>query len=402
MTFFQEPPRPRGRGWRRRLQAIFGWWSIGGFFASLLTIGAVYEWSERARSRRLAREGERTICTVVSKRSTTGKNTSYYVTLRSDLPPYWSVERSVESREWNSVTRGSKTVMYHDPGRASDGVSELERPGKEGVWLPIFLSLLSSGLWLAVLARTWRLVQEMGLLRTGIELVTRGTAEEVRIVAGERETRVRFPRSLKYLVQVGESGRVRGVVVLASPDLKRFVFPTLEDVPVEKIVRGEETQPVLPPPVRPGNDAWKNWLKRKHSTSKGLTGILGGIAAILMIVGAFVGIGPLIGGLVVTAVFGFALLIHLRNYWRDRVLWREGEELHAVVLHQQEVKSIIHCRFSYSYGNREYRGSEHLPSADAPRTVPSPEGAAAVADRVVILVDPYRPTRCVIVPVSIS
>ena len=204
-----------------------------------------------------------------------------------------------------------------------------------------------------------------------------------------------MPGSTERLIETSH-----GLVVLASPDLKRFMFPELLDVPVARLVSDEQMVRCLPVPVRSTSAEWNSWLRRKYRKPRMACfslAFLGGTGAWCSAWAGFP-LWLLLASLFLLGVLVFVFLAFLGGYWRDRILWREGEEVHAVLLSSKMESDAWIYTYTYPYGNTEYRGHEHLHPGTQAWQVTPPKGAPAVTPRVIVLVDPYRPKRCTLVP----
>lgn len=282
-------------------------------------------------------------------------------------------------------------------------ISALTGPGGPVLGLAIIFGG-AGAIVLALLVRVvWKNLREIGLLRHGVELVTRGSGAELSVFHGDLRRTLEPPGSRENLIRVGEPAEVRGFLVLASPDLSRHFFPDLRDVPAERLVRGEEIEPRLPLPVRSMTPEWKMWMRRQCLVYRTLAILISLPIATGILVLVLAGGSPTPWGVtgIASAAEGVIILAWLRRYWRTGVLWREGEEIHAVVLKRQaDTKGVLHCEVTYTYRGKEFGRAVRVPVDLSLCEAPSPRGAAAVTPRVVLLIDPYAPKRWTWVPIS--
>lgn len=255
-----------------------------------------------------------------------------------------------------------------------------------------------------VLVPSFRISREMRLLRNGIELVTQGTGFEVRVTHGDRSVVLRPPSASHRLIPVEGSTGLGGYVVLASANLRRSFFPSVSDLPIHRLLGEERVVRRLPVPVRATNSRWNEWLRRKYGSLRGACVILTLSVAIGTGFALGLGSGPVLWGVdaILIAVDSVLVLLWLRRYWRDRILWREGEEFHAILLETKEQGSSCHYSYAYHFGGYDFRRAEHLPSDVPAWRVESPPGASAVTERVILLVDPNRPERCALIPAEMA
>lgn len=401
-VFFPPPPRPRGLGWWRRGRRLAAFWSIGAAAGSLFAGIALHRWSERQESLRLVEEGRRTTCTVTDLSKTGGKSTTYHVRLRTDEPPERSFTVSVDSSDWARVWRGSKVPYYYDPDFPSRGVAEIERGKREGLFSVYFCTALVAILLIVVGWNTRKLLRDMRLFLTGVELIGERTGGMLRLRLGDLTVRIELPRSTEKYVRI--PGRGERFLVLASGDLKRRVFPELRDVPIRTLAVDEGIVRRLPPPVRSPSAAWNGWLKERYRLARGWAWALGVFLVLVFGIAACAGFPMALlvvaGGLGV--IDSILILAWMRLYWRDRVLWREGEEIHAVLVETREQKEWLFYDFVYSFRDREYKKRQRWKADVGAWLVESPRGAPAVTPRIVVLVDPYRPERCTLVPARLG
>lgn len=401
-TFFPSPPRPAGIGWRRRFRQGLLWLLIGAaVIASFLYLAQRTERTS-IEARRIAREGERRMCTVLSKRHSDGKTKSYYVTLAVDGPPRLpALERSVIRSEWLSVEAGSKSTWYCDPKDPAEGFSELERPTLESM-KAYYASLgVAITMALAVVVALRILWQQMRLLANGVELVTQGMGREARISHEGRTIPIRTPADPENHIQQRAEVGPRGLVVLASPDLSRHYFPRLIDVPLDRLIgaaRPIEARLPLPPRLpQPG------WDRGSHAGISSLmaTAIFLVLMGIVLLAGMMAKRGFPIPEIVASIAGPGAALLLAGWAWRRgrrRRLWREGQELHAVILQETAEKRARRYDLAWTARDEELRGSARLPRGVGPWEPPAPGDDPAVVRRAVILVDPERPQRWTIVP----
>lgn len=402
--FFGPPPRPPGRGFWRRLRSAIFWLLLGGAGSAGATAVGADLWLKRSESIRLAAEGRTLPCRVVSYRRTPGKSPSFYVTLEvmHEGRPRRTV-RQVEREEWDRVREGLEVTYFSDPDQPDRGVAQMERGYREQVGVLLLLLLGGAALAATTLAKVGRRAVEMGLLRGGTETVSRGTGSDLQLqLAPDGPTRsLRLPADPSRHVLVRPPEGPRGYVALASRTLRWSFFPELRDVPVGRLTRDEEIRCLLPEAPRATPEAWKAWLRQKYAAFRQGVWVAGGVGGVLAaILGAAGRLGdPVALFLAIPVVPGLALgLFWLRGYWRDRVLWLDGEEVHGVLLETTTRSERIVFDVSYSSRGHEFARRASVPYAWAAWLTDSPRSAPAVTRRVVLLVDPTRPARWTPVP----
>lgn len=401
--FFAPPPRPIGRGGIRRLQNAVLWLFLGGGTAALFLAIAIGAWKERSNALRIVHSGKQSLCTVISKRKTTGRSPRYYVTLKHDGPPSFpAFERKVDRSEWTDAAPGVKTVYYSDPLSSRGGIVEMERSVRESrvpILVGSFFCIVTTTV---VTFMLWKLGRELNLLRNGVESVAPQRGIDVALVFGNRRVAIRrrsfLPVRWSILARLpsGETGRL----VLGAPDGSSFFYPTLSDVPVESLVGHEAPSSWLGRPPRPPSEAWaawSAWRRRPTRISMIAAGVLAAVGAALSFslrppndFWIFFAV-PLAAG----ALF---ILVWMKQYWRDRVLWKEGFEIQAVLLKQDIRRGARGYRVGYTYHGHEFQHVQWLPLGRAPRLLESPPDAPAVTTRALILIDPHRPDRWSLVP----
>lgn len=291
---------------------------------------------------------------------------------------------------------------YYDPEVPSRGIAEIERGNREGLFSVYFFTALFVVLLIVVGWNTRKLLRDMRLFRTGVESVGERAGGMLRLRLGDRTARIELPRSTEKYVQV--PGRGENYLVLVSGDLKRRLFPELRDVPVRALAVDEGIVRRLPPPVRSTSVAWNGWLKERYRLARGWAWALGTVLVLGVGIAACAGFPMALlivaGGLL--AIESILVLSWMRLYWRDRVLWREGEEIHAVLVETQEQREWLLYHFVYGFRDREYKRRQRWKADVGAWLVESPRGAPAVTPRIVVLVDPYRPERCTLVPARLG
>ncbi len=397
--FFGLPPRPPGRGWWRRLRHALAWLCLGVAVGGGLSAGVWHEVGERAESKRIAAHGERRECRILSRRSTSGKSPSYYVTLQTvDGRSPGRIEVQVTRSDWSRA--GGTTPYYWDPV-AGRGVAEIERTHRESLGGAIVMAIIAVVAVIASAAGLRRALREMRLFRLGRELHTHGGGLHVRVTHEGFEMNVAPPADRSSLIRVGATGGE--LTLLASDDLSSHFFPQLRDVPVERLTRDEMIVAVLEAPVRRMRPAWREWLRRKYRGFLIAMSLVAGVAGItLLAVGAGAGAGTPFW-IVAGVAGGLELILALawmRRFWRDIVLWREGDEVHAVVLHESWENNYRTYTLGFTHRQAERRATLRVPDAFSLLRVPSPPDAPAVTNRAVVLVDPAFPRRWAAVPES--
>jgi len=399
MTFFTPAPRPRGRGWSRRCRYAAGWLFLAAAVGGGFGLGAAGSYDERQQSIRLATRGQKSSCVVVSKRSTTGKSASYYVTLRR-TPSGATFERGVSSSDWRRVHPGTVMFYYTDPGTGR-GMAQIERGKREDLWPVVLCSGIALVCMIVGAAGLRKALREMRLMVNGIEVVATGGGFQYRVAVGSRAADFRTPPRTDTLIRTGPAGQE--VVVLAAADLSCVMFPHLQDVEVVRLVYDELTVPLLPAPVRTHNPAWRAWMRhrcRGFPILMGVATVLGALVALIV-----AGKEGITAAFWLTAagtafVDGLLLLGWLRRHWCEHVLWREGEEVHAVVLDRSWENGATLYTLGFSYRGSERTRRIRIPDAFDALVVGSPGGSPAVTTRVAVLVDPARPERWSVVPTT--
>lgn len=399
-NFFPPPPRPRGKGWRRRCRQLVGW-IVGSSLVVAVLAGISHGMlQERREFLRLAREGNRVSSTVVNTRRTSGKSPTYYATIRMDGYPHLTKEVRIDLSTWKSTYHGSKTVYYHDTNAPRLGMAELERGERTSIGFVYFAGVLGLGTLAVLTFVTVRSLRQMRLLRIGMEFTAQGAGGEVRISQEGRTASVRIPESVQSLIAVPNRNRLPAYVVLLSPDLRHWFFPQLLDVPVERLVGEEQGPRRLPDPTRAIDKKWDDWSNSRLTVPKVFSWIFGIPFGACLLGLLCSGFGP--GWAVAAFLFGgfelLSLLVWQSRRWRNRYLWREGDEVHAVLMNRHTHKGQTHYRYEYVYRGREFKGGDSWEARHEVLEVPSPAGAPAVTKRVVILVDPYDPRRSILVP----
>ncbi|MBI2932364.1 MAG: hypothetical protein HYY16_12000 [Planctomycetes bacterium] len=398
-NFFPPPPRPRGRAWCRRLRNAVAWTLLAACVGGVMLAAALAQWNECRESMRLAASGTRVPCVVVGKRKIDRRPARYYVSLhRVDRPPTETIECRVSPSAWTRASAGQTSMCYIDPV-THRRLLEIERGYREDMAPTILMAvagIVLAALGIRGLARNAR---EMSLLRHGIERVTFNRGTEVRVTHEGFSVAIQPPPDREKHIRVGPRGEE--LVVLARPDFSALLFPQVVDVPVERLVGAELLVPLLPSPVRPPNPHWSAWLRAEYRVIPAFMAVLA-FAAGAMLIATATNLGFRSG---FWAVLGAAalgeialLLAWMRGYWRDTVLWREGDEVHAVVLDERWENGRRRYSIAFSYRGRENRGQRTLPEAFAALRTRNPEDAPAVTERAVVLVDPARPARWTLVP----
>jgi hypothetical protein len=240
----------------------------------------------------------------------------------------------------------------------------------------------------------------MRLFRHGHETVTFGQGRHLPGPTPDEPVNVPASLTREAHVRVGPAGDE--FLALVSADGRRWLVPQLRDVPVERLVSDGPEARLLPGPVREMTPQWREWMRRRHGPW------LGGLGAVVALGGVIaIGAGPYAPGLIpyilgVTSVPSIALaLTWLRRRLRDGVLWREGEEVHAILFEERWENRTRAYTLAFRYRDVEYRVRARVPATHAVQRVSSPPDAPAVTNRVVILVDPVRPKRWVPVPTAV-
>jgi hypothetical protein len=148
----------------------------------------------------------------------------------------------------------------------------------------------------------------------------------------------------------------------------------------------------LPKPERESTAQWERWLRIKYPSLGYLLGLTFGGAAVLALPALAVGFHEISMLLGLHAIFGAwtVLLASGRGHRRDRLLWRRGEERHAVARVARRDGNIRRYDVAFEFGGTVYTLRQRIPI----------EGEALTTrkDHVVVLVDPLRPTRAMVVP----
>ncbi len=402
--FFGPPPRSLGRAFGRRLRSAILWLLVAGA-GSTGGIGfGAHFWLQRSESIRLAAEGETLPCRVVSRHRSGVKSPAYHVTLQvtHEGRPR-SYVRQVDRADWEQVREGVEVRYFFDPGQLDQGVAQIERGYREQVGVMLVLLIGGAALAATTVFKVWRRGVEMCLFRGGTETVSQGAGDDLQLqLSSEGPTRsLRPPADPWRHVLVRPPEGPRGYVALVSRTLRWSFFPELRDIPVGRLTRDEEIRCLLPETPRATPEAWKAWLRDKYASHRYGVWVFGVVSGVLAaILGAAGHLGdPVAFLLAIPLVPGLALgLFWLRGYWRDRVLWLDGEELHGVLLETTTRSERIVYDVSYSSNGHEFARRASVPSAWEAWITDSPRSAPAVTRRVVLLVDPVRPTRWTPVP----
>ncbi len=394
--FFPQPPRPRGRGWWRRLRSVAAWSLLLPVAAGLAFIA--FDLSRELHAlRTLASRGSRTTCTIISRRATPGKSPAWYVSLRRDDTGV-ELERRIAASDWTLSRIGGSSLYYFDPSTGF-GFAEIER-GYRDQLLPVVLLWIATIVALAIggggIAQN---AGQMRLLRHGIELLTHGGGRFVGIPGTIYQRQTQLPAAWSHFIRVGPAGGE--FVVLASRNLKSLLFPRQDDLPVERLVREEDIVPLLQSPIRDRSSDWMRWIRRKYRPARISTVLVAMITALVTLVTLCAGASSAtvvtlsgVGGSLALLLF----LAWMRGHWRDRVLWRDGDEVHAVVLRETWAQRVRTLAIGFSYHSREYGGQVRMSDEFTVLRADSPPSAPAVTERAVVLVDPLKPGRWAIVP----
>lgn len=379
------------------MRAVLGWLLLGGAIGGSLLLLAHSDYAKRQASIRAARSGQSKDCTVQSRRNTGGRTPAFFVTLDRGQD-YDAIEVQVTRSTYESSRPGTHTLWYTDPFTGTP-VAEIERPHREN-WVPIlFLTLGALGLIAFAAVRLGRIIKEMWLLRNGIELETYARGHHLRTSTDGPNVTLKPPIHREALIRVGPGGEE--LIVLATPTLSRSFFPHLIDVPVQNLAHEELIVPLLEPPVRRPHPGWHAWIRRKQRLWP-ITMVVVAIPALVLTWAAFAmsktSTTFWISAGASVLVESVLLLAWMRAYWRDVVLWREGEEVHAIILEERWEQGLHSFDVAFSYRSSEHRGRRTMPQPSSALTTQSPSDAPAVTHRVVVLVDPLRPERWSIVP----
>jgi hypothetical protein len=398
-------PPPRAAGWAgiRRLLMAGAWLVACGTPGALLATASAGLWRERSESIRLAESGVRTTSTVVHRHRV---GSSYTLNLVRD-DGHGSFQVRVGRSEWRSHPPGTKSPFYYDPRRPGRGVAEVQRADREALGPILWCGGIGAFLCVLALGRAWGLLGQFLLLREGIELVAVNAGPELRVSHADRVASVRRPLRVDRLIRTRAAPG--GYVALATEDLSRILFPDLRDVPSGRLAREEEIRCILPAPPRVLTAGWKEWLRVRHA---GLRGVTVGLSIGGLVLGAVVagfmgwGSGGLAGGAIAASL---PLLIGIlsglawaRGHWRDRVLWRVGVEVHAVLIESAPRRGKARVILAYRLGGQEFRVAERYPEEPGPLEAAAPPGDPIAAPRLVVLVDPRRPERWTVVPEGIG